>query len=171
MKFLKAIKRLNGAFATVSGTLIFIICIFAVFEVISRTAFDHPTKWSLAISQFMLLYAIFLGSAYCFQENGHIRVDILLDHVPEKVRAILNILGLSMASVFVGVLGWQAYHTTIMSARFDWLTITTLQIPSAYLYVIILIGSIMMLLSLISQMVESLMILKRNTKEGDGNRC
>lgn len=171
MKFLKAFKRLNGVFATVSGSLIFIICILAVLEVIARTAFNHPTKWSLAFSQFMLLYAIFLGSAYCFQENGHIRVDILLDHVPKKARAILNVMGLSMASVFVGVLGWQAYNTTVMSARFDWLTITTLQIPSAYLYIIIFIGSILMLLALISQMAESLVIFKKSKKEGEDNGC
>jgi C4-dicarboxylate transporter, DctQ subunit len=168
MKFLKAIKRLNRAFATLSGTLILIICIFAVLEVIARTAFNQPTKWSLAFSQFMLLYAIFLGSAYCFQENGHIRVDILLDHLSERPRAILNIIGLSIAAIFVAVLGWQGFETTVMSARFDWLTITTLQIPSAYLYVIICIGSFLMMLSLLTQITESIFILKNNKQEGDG---
>ena len=169
MKILKAIRQLNRAFAIVSGTLVFIICILAVLEVIARTAFDQPTKWSLAFSQFMLLYAIFLGSAYCFQENGHIRVDILLDHLPEKPRAVFNIVGLLFAAVFVGVLGWQAFNTTVMSARFDWLTMTTIQVPSAYLYVIIFIGSILMLLPLLSQMVESLMILTNSKREGDGH--
>lgn len=158
------IKIINEATAIISGVLIFIISFLAVIEVVARTAFNQPTSWSLAFSQFMLLYAIFLGSAYCFQQGGHIRVDLLVDHMPRKVRVIMNIIGLLIASVFVGVLAWQGYENTVLSAKFDYLTITTIQIPAAYLYVIIFIGSILMLLSLFAMILEN--ILEFRQKEG-----
>jgi len=163
---IKKLKKLNEAAATLSGAFIFIICLFAVIEVIARTTFDQPTRWSLAFSQFILLYAIFLGSAYCFQERGHIRVDILVDHMPRRIRAIFNVIGLLIASVFVGVLIWKGYENTILSARFDYLTITTIQIPAAYLYVIIFVGSVLMILSILALIIENIIIVTQK-EEGD----
>lgn len=165
-RLIKTFRSINEAIAILSGALIFMICFFAVYEVIARSFFNQPTKWSLAFSQFMLLYAIFLGSSYCFQQNGHIRVDIVLDHVPQRIRSILTVLGLLMAAVFVSVLGWKAYEATVISAKFDYLTITTIQIPSAYLYVVIFIGSILMLITMMVQMIENIKQFK--SKEGDG---
>lgn len=164
--FIKTLKRLNEFAATISGALIFIICLFAVIEVITRTIFNYPTKWSLAYSQFILLYAIFLGSAYCFQKGGHIRVDLLIDHLPPTFRAVLNIIGLLLAGVFVGVLGWKGYENMIMSAKYDYLTMTTIQIPSAYLYAIIFIGSVLMIISLLAMIGEIILRLKQK-EEGD----
>lgn len=160
------LKKLNEAAATLSGVLIFMICLFAVIEVIARTVFDQPTRWSLAFSQFMLLYAIFLGSAYCFQERGHIRVDLVVEHMPRRMRAIFNVIGLIIASVFVGVLIWKGYENMILSARFDFLTITTIQIPAAYLYAIIFVGSILMLLSILALISENILIFMQK-EEGD----
>ncbi len=164
--FIKKLKTLNEAAATISGVLIFLICLLAVVEVIARTVFDQPTRWSLAFSQFMLLYAIFLGSAYCFQERGHIRVDILVEHLPRRMRASFNVIGLLIASVFVGVLIWKGYENMILSARFDFLTITTIQIPAAYLYAIIFVGSILMLLSIFALISENILIFMQK-EEGD----
>lgn len=163
---IKKLKKLNEAAATLSGALIFMICLFAVIEVIARTIFDQPTRWSLAFSQFMLLYAIFLGSAYCFQERGHIRVDLLVEHMPRRMKAIFNIIGLIIASVFVGVLIWKGYENTILSARFDYLTITTIQIPATYLYAIIFVGSTLMLLSILALISENILIFMQK-EEGD----
>lgn len=163
---IKLIHKLNEATAIISGTLIFLISFLAVLEVIARTFLDKPTSWSLAFSQFMLLYAIFLGSAYCFQQGGHIRVDLLVDHMPKKIRAVMNIIGLLIASIFVGVLAWQGYENTVLSAKFDYLTITTIQIPAAYLYVIIFVGSILMLLSLMAMIMENILVLQEK-EEGD----
>lgn len=164
------LKKLNRAAATLSGTMIFVISLFAVIEVIARTAFDYPTKWSLAFSQFILLYAIFLGSAYCFQQGGHIRVDLLVDKLPVKIRLVVNIVGLFISGIFVGVLAWMGYENMVISARFDFLTITTIQIPAAYLYAIILIGSILMLFSLLAMIYENVIRLT-GKEEGDVDKC
>ncbi len=164
--FIRKLKTLNEAAATISGVLIFLICLLAVVEVVARTVFDSPTRWSLAFSQFMLLYAIFLGSAYCFQERGHIRVDILVEHMPRRMKAIFNIIGLLIASIFVSVLIWKGYENMILSARFDFLTITTIQIPAAYLYAIIFGGSILMLLSILALISENILMFIQK-EEGD----
>ena len=116
---MEKLRKLYEAAATLSGVLIFLICVLAVIEVIARTVFDQPTRWTLAFSQFMLIYAIFLSSAYCIQEGGHIKVDILVDHLPRRIKAIVNSIGLLIAAVFVGVLIWKGYEETILSARLD----------------------------------------------------
>ena len=81
MKYPAFFRKLNGGLAFFCGCLIFLTGIFSVIEAIMRGLFSSPTIWTLNVSCYLLIWAIFLGSPYAFQTHGHVAVDLLRDAI------------------------------------------------------------------------------------------
>ena len=153
-KFARIMSSVNSAAALVAGVAVLIISILAGVEAIARNLFDYSFEGIYAISIFLMLYSILLGSAYCFEKEGHIRVEILLERVSEKYRRILYIIGYLVSAGFVAVLGWKGFQITARAYKYDYLTMTTVQVPEAYVNVVIPVGSLLMLLTLLVKLAE-----------------
>jgi C4-dicarboxylate transporter DctQ subunit len=142
-------SRFNLVLAIISGILVTIIGFLAVFEAVMRGLFNSPTSWGSDVSQYLLIWAIFLGTSYSLQEKGHVAVDFIRDAVANagwlKVRYVLAIIGYLFCLVVIIVLLWQGYDTWIRAIAVNKLTTANLQIPIAYLYTAIVFGSICML--------------------------
>jgi TRAP-type mannitol/chloroaromatic compound transport system permease small subunit len=63
-----------------------------IFEVISRYVFNSPTIWAFDVAMMLCSAFFLLGCGYILQENAHIRVDVLYNLFPAKVRKALDIL-------------------------------------------------------------------------------
>lgn len=147
------LKRFNYITAIVSGLIILVIGIFTTMEGIVRGVFNHPTTWSLDICQYMLIWAVFLGSAYAFQEKSHVSVEFIREGVgraagPGMQRG-LSILGYFFSILYVAVLTWSSIDMLQYGMKWNKLTRGTVQIPIVWLYAAILIGSLIMLITLL----------------------
>jgi len=150
----RIIATINSYMAIVSGLLIFIISILSGYESISRTLFNMPTKWTSSLSVVMMLYAIFLGSAYCFHKDGHIRVELILDRLGPKYYRLFLFFGYLICAATLVILAWKSIQFTTRAFRLDWLTLTTIQFPLGYVSIIIPIGCILMLLAISVKVLE-----------------
>lgn len=150
------VVNINKGAARLAGGLIFIISLFAGYEALSRNLFGMPTKWSLNISQFLLLYAVFLGSGYCFLRGGHIRIEIVTARIKGASHRVLMATGYVIAAVYVAVLGWKGYEVLSKAYKHHWLTLTTIQVPAVYVYFAIPLGCFLMLLALVVIITNSL---------------
>jgi TRAP-type C4-dicarboxylate transport system permease small subunit len=110
VKYPRVFGKLNRYFAIGSGILIFLISIFAAIEVVMRNIVRHPTIWTADVSYYLLIWAIFIGSGYAFQEHGHVRVDLFLNVLPRKVRKWVSALSYCIASFFITILGIYSYR-------------------------------------------------------------
>ena len=160
-KMNKFIKSSSDYIAIFSGFLFFIMCILSTYEALSRTIFNAPTKWTITISAFLMIYAVFFSSAYCFLQEGHIRVELLLDKVGEAKRRFLLVVGYLSCALVVAVLCWRGTILTSRSIAGDWLTQTAVQVPIAYVNIAIPLGCILMLLALFVMINEKI----RRTEE------
>ena len=154
MKYPGFLRKANGGLAFFAGCLIFLIGIFAVLEAILRGFFDSPTKWTLNLSSYMLIYVVFLASPYAFETHGHVFVDLFRDlmdkaapsRIPRKISAVCGYL---VAIVFVGSILYAGWKLVLKAFKFSTLTTTTLPIPLWILQIVIVIGCVLMLLTLI----------------------
>ena len=144
----RVIERINYAAAIITGLLILIICILSSYEAIARTFFNSPTRWTSSISVFLMIFAIFLGSAYCFQKEGHIRIEIVLDRLKNRAKRYLLLTGYLVSLVAVLVLGWKGFELTSRSLALNWQTLTTIQVPIGYVNIAIPLGCLLMVLAL-----------------------
>jgi TRAP-type C4-dicarboxylate transport system permease small subunit len=153
MKYPKTLHRFNELAALVAGALIIVMGLLATLEGILRGFFSSPTSWTLDVSQYILIWSIFLGTAAAFQEKTHVSVDLMKDYVGQHwgiaARKVLVIIGYVLALTFILVLTWDSVELIRSAIRLEKLTIGTMQIPIVYLYAAMLAGCLFMVATVV----------------------
>ena len=160
MKYPSVMRKINGALALISGALILLIGIFAVYEAVIRLVYE-PTKWTLNLSTYMLIYIVFLGSPYAFETHGHVFVDLFRD-IMDKFsknrlpRIISAVAGYCLSILFIGTILYASWKLVAKALKFETLTTTTIPIPLWILQIVMVIGSILMLITLVFILMDIL---------------
>jgi len=153
MKIFGLIRKTNHVFSVVSGFLIFVVGLFSTYEAVARGFFSHPTIWSLDLSRYVMIWAIFLAAASAFLDKTHISVDFVRELLGKKwgvgLQRTLSVLGYFFALTYILVLAWYSLDLLIEALSEGKLSYGTIQIPAAYLYLSMVIGSILMGLTVI----------------------
>ncbi|MDR1070002.1 MAG: TRAP transporter small permease [Gracilibacteraceae bacterium] len=154
MKYPKTWEKTVNALAVVSGCMVMLIAFLALFEAVARHLFRSPTSWSLNTSGYMLIWLLFLGTSYAFQEHGHVAVDMLRDVADKldgtrRLRRAMAVVGYLISTIFVTVLGYGGVKLTQSAAAMNMKTTTTTPIPLWPLYAAIIAGCALMLVTLI----------------------
>ena len=168
MNYPKFWKKTNDFLAFFSGSLVMIIAVITAYEAIARRIFASPTSWTLNASTYLLIWTFFLASAYAFQEFGHVSVDMLRDFVDKYdkskhriARRVISVLGYIMTMGYIYVLLLGGYRMTARALRFNVLTPTTTPIPIWILYISIIVGAVLMLITLLFIVLD---LLKKGNK-------
>lgn len=143
------IKKINVICATLAGLILLFITFSIFFDVILRYFFNRPTGWISEVSTYLFLYVIFLGTGYALQTQLHIRVTFLIDRFgPRSVRWI-EFSTMVFSIIFCSVLLWQTSIMTWAAFSGKWTTPTMLSVPYALIYISMVIGTALLLLTLL----------------------
>lgn len=152
MGFPKLLKTINYNVAVLAGAIVLLIGFFTTLEGVARGIFNSPTDWSLDVCRYLLIWVIFLGSGYTFQEKGHVAVDFIREGVGRKLGSALQrffaVVGYVFALIYVCVLAWSCIDMTVYAVQVEKLTRGTIQIHIAWLYLAMLIGCVGMVTTL-----------------------
>ena len=80
----------------ISLMTIFFIAILMTVDVIARSFFNHPLHGTSEIAKSLLPAIVFLSLAYTLRKDRHVRVEIIIDNVPKRTRAIFDIVAFLM---------------------------------------------------------------------------
>lgn len=148
-KLLSIFDRALDVMAFLAAVILIFIMVSVCLNVILRYFFNEPLIWVNQITECFLLYITFLGSAWLLRNEGHVKVDILLNHLSSKALAFLGIIS-SVIGIIVSViltffgfsLTWYFYHKGLY-------TPTILELPLSLIIIIIPIGSFMLIVQFI----------------------
>jgi len=87
MKLISIIDKLSEWFALISTTLPPILAGVVFYDVIARYLFNAPTFWGYEISWMVYSAGFLLGLPYALREGAHIRVDVILNMCPPRLKA------------------------------------------------------------------------------------
>ena len=155
MQYPALMRKINKTVARCSGAVFFIVSALAVFEAIARHFFSSPTSWTINISCFAFLWAIFLGSAYAFQEHGHVSVDMLRDLIEKRTksgpsaRRAMSVAGYCISFVIVMVFFYGGWQLCVKAITLDQLAPTIFYFRLIWVYPAIVAGSALMLVTLV----------------------
>jgi len=107
--------RINELLVLACGVLIFLFMFIVIGDVSGRYLFVKPLPGTLEIGEAVLAFAIFLSLAYVLMRDQHIRVTVLLEHVPIRWRAWLDILALAAGFFLMFLIAWQSLPFAINS--------------------------------------------------------
>jgi TRAP-type mannitol/chloroaromatic compound transport system permease small subunit len=82
-----------------------------VYDVVARYYFMRPTLWAEETDRFLLTGYFLLGGAYCLYYKGHVRMDVLYDHLSPRGKAIMDLFTAIVFFTIMVILtryGWEA---------------------------------------------------------------
>jgi TRAP-type C4-dicarboxylate transport system permease small subunit len=150
----------NKIMAYASGVALTGMMLLTVADVCGRYLFAKPIKGTYELVGFLLVGAGSLGLGYCQVKKGHIRVDFLIQRFPEKVRAIVTALANFLGFAAFSLLCWRCalYAQYYISATGN--ATDTLHIPLTPFVIVLSVGTGMLALILLFDLVYSIFQVK-----------
>jgi TRAP-type C4-dicarboxylate transport system permease small subunit len=143
-RFWKFFDRLSDIMAAFAGALLVFISAAMCCTIFMRFIFRRTTIWITPISEYALLWIVFLGTTWLLREGGHITTDVIYVHLNEKTKHYLDFImsiigGLACAMLFY--FGIVHMFDCIIHGVTDVRAIT---VPKSAIFVIIPLGSILL---------------------------
>ena len=117
-KLLSFIDALSIWTGKTGSWLIFIVVFFIMYEVLSRYIFHHPTLWVTESVVFGCGLSYVLGTAWALQDNRHVKIDIIYDHLTSRGRAIIDSITFIFFALYLGLLLWAttkySWHSVLL---------------------------------------------------------
>lgn len=156
----KQIALIDDAGGAVVGVAIVSLLFMVGANTILRYIFASSWPFVEEYSGYALVMMTFVALGYTLKENGHISIDFIVNHSPQRVRANLAVATTAVSLLVIGVLFWYALALAINSLQHDVrshsLMATPLWIPQMF----IVVGLFIFGLELIAYLVKKISELK-----------
>jgi len=106
-KGLRFIDVINELMGQIAGWLLVPLSFLVVFDVILRYVLNMPTIWVWDVGVQIQAAIIVLGGGYALLHNGHVCVDILIEKLSTRKRAILNTIMYIFLVGSIAILLWR----------------------------------------------------------------
>ncbi len=83
-RFDHALWGIEQAQIICSWVITVLVTLMIVLDIFLRFFFNHPLPASWEISEVVMPYLVIFGFAYALNKNFHVRVSLILDHLPRK---------------------------------------------------------------------------------------
>lgn len=160
--FVRTLVKIGG---WVAGLLILVTSFIVTYEVFMRGLFNAPTEWSIEISVYLIMASGFLGLAPALAGNNHIAVDLVTSKLSPKMNRPLQIATSVIGLVFCLILTIASADMVMVSYEINSLSTSTLRIPLYIPQAAIPIGSALIVLEFMRQLLGG--FVTRTVKEDE----
>ena len=127
-----------------------LICLVAVCtEVLMRYFLNRPLIWVVEVTEYSILYTTFLAAAYLLKEEGHVKIELVVDALKPRAQALLNAITSMLGIVVCLVLGFFGTSSTIVHFQQGIPTFTAMEIPKWPFLMVIPFGSFLLLIQFV----------------------
>lgn len=110
--------RINHVLGGLVGAIVVLMMLLVSVDVLSRFFLHYPVKGTIEICEWAIMCIPFLGGAWLLRDDGHIKMDLLLNQLNQKPQALLyaitSMLGVMLCATFtwyVAQNAWRDYIT------------------------------------------------------------
>ncbi|MFO7801434.1 MAG: TRAP transporter small permease [Desulfovermiculus sp.] len=139
----------------IQAWIIFFLMFLVLIETASRYILGSPLSISNEIGGYALVCITFMGLAYTWKEKGHVRVEFIYDMFPFKLQKWVRLVTVIFAFAFALILIKASYDFLQISMLFHDRS-ERLRIPLAYPQSFLLIGSGLLSLQLLAEILKSI---------------
>jgi len=144
--FWKFFDKLIDIMAALAGVILVFITAAVCYTIGMRFLFTKTTIWIIPITEYALLWIVFLATPWLLREGGHITTDIIYVHLGKKSKHFLDgvmcvVGGLACAAMVV--LGVVHVCDCIAGGVTDVRAVT---VPKSAVFIIIPVGSLLLTL-------------------------
>lgn len=147
-KFWTIFDRTIAAMMAVSSALIVLIAIAVTIDVLMRYIFSKTYAGLFEITEYSLLWITFLGAPWIMKNNGHVRVDLIVNRLAPRKRASLKIIADFISIFLLITMTWYTAGLTLHDFRTSFTLSGVLMAPKWPIEIIIPIGFFLLLLQM-----------------------
>ncbi|MDJ0859157.1 MAG: TRAP transporter small permease [Dinoroseobacter sp.] len=137
-------------------------------EVLRREVLSYSSIWGEEIVRYSFIYLAWIGAAAAVKERGHIRIDVILQYVGRRTKAVLYIFGdiVMFAVAVIAVI----YSLEVVHVAWKFGSVTDgLRISRVWFLMAVPLGFSLVLLRLVQSFLRDVADLRagRPVYEGD----
>jgi len=143
-RFWRVFDKLTDVMASLAGVLLVLISAAMCYTIFMRFVFRQTTIWIVPMSEYALLWIVFLGTTWLLREGGHITTDVIYTHLGEKTRCyldlIMSVIGGLACALLLSLAIVHMYDCIIHGVT----DVRAVTVPKSSVFMIIPIGSILL---------------------------
>jgi TRAP-type C4-dicarboxylate transport system permease small subunit len=145
--------------------VITVLCIFAsaflvAINVILRYVFNSPWVFVEEYTGYMVIIATFLALAYTLKKGSHVKVEVVVNRLPAKVRSYFDIATTILSLAITGVLLKYALALALSSFKHHSFSQTVMLTPLWIPQILVAVGLFFFGLELARQLASKIMELR-----------
>jgi TRAP-type C4-dicarboxylate transport system permease small subunit len=152
--------RIVAMMNSLGGYVLFFMMFLITFDVFGRYLLSRPITGTLEITEFLMVFVVFLSISCVQQRKGHIRVQILTRLLSPKAEIAVDILAHLVALFFFLFIAWQSGNSALSSWEFRESSEGLLQIPIYPAKFAVALGSLLMGGQLLNDILNRLRLLR-----------
>ena len=114
---LRIIDGTSLAFMWVSIVMTWLMVIVVFCGVVARYFFNTPIHWVPEFSQFLFGASFMIASAHVLKIDGHVRIDIFVQRMSRRARAMFECFSSSAFWIFSMVLLYKGFEMAMRSLK------------------------------------------------------
>lgn len=154
------LDRILDLCLVVVNVLLSLLILIVILDVIMTYVFDKPLEWAIEISEYILAFISFIGAGWLMREEGHLRFDMVLEQLPRKARAFMEVFVSIVCLVVSIVISWASFEIMMDLLAKGTVTVSILQLPRWILIASIPLGFSILALQLIRRSLQYLAAFK-----------
>lgn len=154
--FCNGLQRINKLLLYFAVICIVTMTGLVTIEIIARTLFDKSTLIADEYTGYLLVAMTFFGGAYALSKGDFLRVDIIYSKFKGVNKRIMDIINGVIALIYITILTYFCYSLFLYSFKGHVVSIYFSQTPLFYPQSIMVLGSIMLLLQVITELINDL---------------
>lgn len=148
---MKAAEKVGAIFDRILGILAFVVAVLVAgmmlvvsVQVVLRHFFNQPVAWVIEVTQYALVFTLFLGTAWTLKKEAHVNIDVLVNHFSEKSRNLANGITSIICAIICGIITWYAVRLNWDYYQTRYIFAATLRIPAFTLQAVVPFGVLLL---------------------------
>ncbi|UUZ63357.1 TRAP transporter small permease subunit [Polaromonas sp. P1-6] len=105
----RTLEGISSRAMTVAGWCYLVITVLICFDIFARRLLGFSTEATTEVTGYLMAIGMSWGLAGTLFERGHVRIDVLVQKLPLKVRVWLHLASLLALLVATGFFAWGAF--------------------------------------------------------------
>jgi TRAP-type C4-dicarboxylate transport system permease small subunit len=160
----KVLDALDWIISVISAVFIAVMVSILFYAVVMRYVLHSPPEWSIEITRFMFVWMIFFAASLVSRDDTHLNINVLVEWMPARFQKAVRVLNFFLALVFCCVLVYQGLKIYPKVAQ---AMSPTFGISMGWLYLPLVVGSILMSVFIIENIVRLLLDKPRRLSSGE----
>jgi TRAP-type C4-dicarboxylate transport system permease small subunit len=143
------VVTMNKALVFMASVMMAGLMIIVCADLTLRYFFNSPLLWGTEVTEILLLYITFLGTAWVFREDGHVVIDVFTNKAIGRKKKVLNGISYFLVGIVSAVLVCYGFYAAYDHYKRGVFNPTVIETPIWLIILVIPVGSVPLLLEIL----------------------